>query len=52
MEFQYLSKQTALAKNKYGLWLIENLPNQKRKRNLIFLGLPKMLFMNYDFNAI
>ena len=50
-EFQYLSKQNqfALAKNKYGLWLIEKSGNQKAKP--YFLGLTQNAFVNYDFNA-
>ena len=51
-EFQYLSKQNqfALAKNKYGLWLI--LKNLEIKSETLFSWTyPECFFVNYDFNA-
>ena len=50
-EFEYLARnrEFALAKNKYGLWLIEKTGNQKAKP--YFLGLTQNAFVNYDFNA-
>lgn len=50
-EFQYIAKQNqfALAKNKYGLWLIEK--NEKQKAKPYFLGLTQNIFISYNYNA-